>query len=109
MPHPSRSGSMNETNDTQRLPKEQLREMLLRMLRIRMFEERASAIRVESIRGALHNSIGQEAAIVGACMALRNDDYMTGTHRSHGHPIGKGVALAPLMAELFGKKTGVCK
>jgi pyruvate dehydrogenase E1 component alpha subunit len=79
------------------------------MLRIRLFDERASSIRVQmKLPGALHNAIGQEAEIVGACMALRTNDYMTGNHRSHGHPIGKGVRLAPLMAELFGKKTGVC-
>ena len=86
-----------------------LSEMLRRMLRIRLFEETASRIRVEQIAGALHNSIGQEGEIVGACMVLREDDYMTGNHRSHGHPIGKGVRLAPLMAELLGKRTGVCR
>src|SRR5687768_8476628 len=92
------------------LPEEQLHEMLRRMLRIRLFEERASMLIKESkLPGVLHNCIGQEAEIVGACMALRDDDYMTGNHRSHGHPIGKGVALAPLMAELFGKTTGVCR
>src|SRR5262245_55833819 len=90
------------------LPKEQLHEFLRRMLRIRLFEERATSLRPQ-LRGFLHNSIGQEAEIVGACMTLRKDDYMTGNHRSHGHPIGKGVGLAPLMAELFGKKTGVCR
>lgn len=61
------------------------------------------------IPGAYHASIGQEAAIVGACLALRDDDYITGTHRSHGHPIGKGAKLDPLMAELMGKVTGICK
>lgn len=92
------------------LVKEQLHEMLRRMLRIRLFDERASSMMAQSqLPGVLHNAIGQEAEIVGACMALRDDDYMTGNHRSHGHPIGKGVALAPLMAELFGKKTGVCR
>lgn len=92
------------------LPKVQLHEMLRRMLRIRFFEERASIMMSGSeLPGFLHNSIGQEAEVVGACMALRDDDYMTGNHRSHGHPIGKGVDLAPLMAELFGKKTGVCR
>jgi pyruvate dehydrogenase E1 component alpha subunit len=89
--------------------KPQLREMLVRMLRIRLFDERAAEIRATSIKGAVHNSIGQEGAIVGACVAVRHDDYMTGTHRSHGHPIGKGAPLAPLMAELFGKETGVCR
>lgn len=91
------------------IPKTQMHEMLIRMLRIRMFDEHASRVRLESIHGALHNSMGQEGEIVGACMALREDDYMTGNHRSHGHPIGKGIGLAPLMAELFGKKTGVCR
>lgn len=90
------------------IPKDVALTMLKRMVRIRLFDECASEIRVSSIRGAVHNSIGQEGEIVGACMALRDDDYMTGNHRSHGHPIGKGVELAPLMAELFGKKTGVC-
>lgn len=90
--------------------KEQLHEMLRRMLRIRFFEERASNLIADSkLPGVLHNSIGQEATTVGACMAVRDEDYMTGNHRSHGHPIGKGVHLAPLMAELFGKKTGVCR
>ncbi len=89
--------------------REQLREMLVRMLRIRLFDELAIAIKATSIPGGLHGSIGQEGEIVGACMALCDDDYMTGNHRSHGHPIGKGIRLAPLMAELFGKTTGVCR
>jgi pyruvate dehydrogenase E1 component alpha subunit len=55
-----------------------------------------------------HLSIGQEAAIAGACLATRRSDHMTGTHRSHGHPIAKGAALGPLMAELLGKADGVC-
>lgn len=79
-------------------------ELYRRMERIRQFEE---AINATDIGG--HLSIGQEAAIVGACIALREDDYITGTHRSHGHPIGKGAALKPLMAELWGKETGICK
>lgn len=92
------------------LSKDRLQHMLRRMLRIRLFEEQASSMMANSqLPGFLHNCIGQEAEIVGSCMALRDDDYMTGNHRSHGHPIGKGVALAPLMAELFGKQTGVCR
>ena len=61
------------------------------------------------IPGTVHTSIGQEAQVVGATMALGNGDYMSGNHRSHGHPIGKGSPLGPLMAELVGKATGVCK
>lgn len=95
---------------TAALSKAHLLEMLRRMLRIRLFEERASLLnKAGRLPGFLHNSIGQEAEIVGSCMSLRDDDYMTGNHRSHGHPIGKGVALGPLMAELYGKKTGVCR
>src|SRR5688572_259086 len=86
------------------LTKAQQLELYRRMQRIRKFEE---AILTTEIGG--HLSIGQEAAIVGACMALRDDDYITGTHRSHGHPIGKGADLKPLMAELWGKETGICK
>lgn len=79
------------------------------MLRIRLFEEAATHAQATAIPGMLHNCIGQEGAVVGACMTLREDDYMTGTHRSHGHPIAKGVGLGPLMAELFGRETGVCR
>jgi pyruvate dehydrogenase E1 component alpha subunit len=79
------------------------------MLKIRLFEERVYEMIYESLVPAGgHIAIGQEAEIVGACMALRDDDFMTGNHRSHGHPIGKGAKLAPLLAELLGKSTGVC-
>ncbi|MER8747475.1 thiamine pyrophosphate-dependent dehydrogenase E1 component subunit alpha [Mesorhizobium sp. M1004] len=56
-----------------------------------------------------HVSAGQEAAIVGACIAQRNDNAMTGTHRSHGHPIGKGGRLDVFMVELIGREGGICK
>ncbi|MGH3088033.1 MAG: thiamine pyrophosphate-dependent dehydrogenase E1 component subunit alpha [Rubrobacteraceae bacterium] len=80
------------------------------MVRIRLFDERASKmVKRGHIPGTVHTSIGQEAQVVGACMALEDDDYMTGNHRSHGHPIGKGSPLGPLMAELVGKATGICK
>lgn len=91
------------------IAKERLHEMLRRMQRIRVFEERLFKMIYAKEVGAGHLAIGQEAEIVGACMAVRDDDYMTGNHRSHGHPIGKGAELAPLMAELFGKTTGVCR
>jgi acetoin:2,6-dichlorophenolindophenol oxidoreductase subunit alpha len=93
---------MNLANDT-------LLEMQRRMLRIRLFDERASKmVKRGEIPGTVHTSIGQEAQVVGSCMALDKNDYMTGNHRSHGHPIGKGAALGPLMAELVGKAWGVC-
>ncbi|HEX7409940.1 MAG TPA: thiamine pyrophosphate-dependent enzyme, partial [Candidatus Binatia bacterium] len=84
--------------------------MYRRLLRIRYFEDEACRLlSAGTIQGAVHTSVGQEAASVGACMALRQSDYMAGTHRSHGHPIAKGAAIDPLVAELMGKKTGVCK
>jgi acetoin:2,6-dichlorophenolindophenol oxidoreductase subunit alpha len=90
-------------------PTKQL-EAYRRMWRIRKFDEEGTRLyRAGKIPGAFHASIGQEAAIVGACIALRDDDYIVGTHRSHGHPIGKGAKLDALMAELMGKVTGICK
>lgn len=90
--------------------KDRLLEGYRRMLRIRRFEEEAVRLtEAGETPGGMHSSVGQEAAIVGACLALRDDDYITGTHRSHGHPIGKGADLRPLMAELMGKATGICK
>ncbi len=85
-------------------------EMHRRMLRVRLFDERAAKMLKRGlIPGTIHTSIGQEAQVVGACMALRKQDRIAGNHRSHGHPIGKGSALGPLMAELVGKADGVCK
>ena len=87
-----------------------LMEMLRRMLRIRYFEE--AVIRLVErgeIVGAAHSYIGEEAVAVGACMALRDDDWITGNHRSHGHPIAKGGDVNKAMAELLGKSTGFCK
>src|SRR5580658_6155329 len=92
------------------LSQPQQREAYRRMMRIRKFEEEGVRLFTAGrIPGAYHPSIGEEATIVGACLALRIDDAMTGTHRSHGHPIGKGADLKALMAELMGKETGICK
>lgn len=86
------------------------REAYRRMYSIRRFDEEGSRLYLAGkIDGSYHSSIGEEAAIVGACMAVRDSDSMTGTHRSHGHPIGKGGALNVLMAELYGRATGVCR
>jgi acetoin:2,6-dichlorophenolindophenol oxidoreductase subunit alpha len=95
--------------DRARLTPEAALEGYRRMVRIRRFEEEAMRRATAGEFSGMHSSCGQEAAIVGACLALRDDDYVTGTHRSHGHPIGKGADLKPLMAELYGKATGICK
>lgn len=85
-------------------------EMYRRILRIRGFEDRVVALKAKGeIPGAAHLCTGHEATLVGACMAAGEGAYMTGSHRSHGHPIAKGAALGPLMAELMGRTTGVCK
>jgi len=83
-------------------------EMYRRMVRIRLFEEAAvrCAQRGE-LPGILHTCVGQEGTVVGACMAVEREDYMVGTHRSHGHPIGKGARVDRLFAELMGKVTGI--
>jgi TPP-dependent pyruvate/acetoin dehydrogenase alpha subunit len=75
-------------------PNDFLIEMQRRMLRIRLFDERASKmVKRGEIPGTVHTSIGQEAQVVGACMALADGDYLTGNHRSHGHPSARARRL----------------
>ncbi|HAQ22383.1 MAG TPA: pyruvate dehydrogenase (acetyl-transferring) E1 component subunit alpha [Acidimicrobiaceae bacterium] len=77
---------------------------------IRAFEEKLEALFAKGkIPGFVHTYIGQEAIAVGVCANLRTDDYVTSTHRGHGHAIAKGIDLNGLMAEVFGKVTGICK
>ena len=84
--------------------------MLRRMMLIREFEENVKKMsRGGELVGMAHCYIGEEAVAVGACAALRDDDYITGNHRSHGHPISKGGDVRRAMAELLGKATGYCK
>ncbi|HEY0877532.1 MAG TPA: thiamine pyrophosphate-dependent dehydrogenase E1 component subunit alpha, partial [Zeimonas sp.] len=61
------------------------------------------------VRGPLHLSTGQEAVAVGVCAHLRADDWLTSTHRGHGHTIAKGAKLESMMHELFGRATGFCR
>ncbi len=90
--------------------KDQLLQMYRKMVEIRVFEETAADLFMKGrLPGFLHSSVGQEASSVGACAALRPDDYMTSTHRGHGDIIAKGATLDRMMAELFAKKTGYCK
>jgi TPP-dependent pyruvate/acetoin dehydrogenase alpha subunit len=93
-----------------RVPHPLLLEMCRRIFHARCFDEAAiELVASGEVPGSVHSSIGQEASAVGACMALLTTDYMTGTHRSHAHLIGKGVPLGPLMAEILGKDGGVCR
>lgn len=92
------------------LPKEKLVEMLRKMLEIRFFEERVFDLYAQNlVPGTIHLYLGEEAVAVGVCSALRKDDYITSTHRGHGHCIAKGAEIKRVMAEILGKKTGYCK
>ena len=92
------------------LSQEQLLWMYERMQLIRTFENR---VKVEfgkgKIPGFVHLYAGEEAVAVGICAHLADTDYMTSTHRGHGHCMAKGVDVRGMMAELFGKATGICK
>jgi pyruvate dehydrogenase E1 component alpha subunit len=84
--------------------------MYEQMLTIRRFEETAIALFERGrIRGNVHPCIGQEAVSVGVCATLRQDDYMTSTHRGHGNCLAKGADPNLMAAELLGKATGYCK
>jgi TPP-dependent pyruvate/acetoin dehydrogenase alpha subunit len=80
------------------------------MLKIRLFEDKVNElVRKGELFGFYHLYTGQEAVAVGVCSALNTDDYITSTHRGHGHVIAKGMKLDKMMAELMGKITGYNK
>jgi TPP-dependent pyruvate/acetoin dehydrogenase alpha subunit len=88
-----------------------LRKMYVTMIKIRKFEERVAELVTppKEITTPCHLYIGEEAVATGVCSALKRDDYVFSTHRSHGHFIAKGGNLNALMAELYCKKTGCSK
>jgi len=80
------------------------------MLKIRLFEEEVNQLYLGAkMPGLAHLYIGQEAVAVGICEALRQEDYITSTHRGHGHCIAKGASLDRMFAELLGKEAGYCR
>jgi pyruvate dehydrogenase E1 component alpha subunit len=84
------------------------REWLESMMLIRRFEERAGEMYAKAkVGGFLHLAIGEEATIVGAVRAMRDDDYLISTYRSHGHALSRGADPNRVMAELFGREEGV--
>lgn len=92
------------------LDPEKMISMYQTMVRIRRFEERVMDMYARQlIPGLAHLYIGEEAVATGVCAALNTDDYITSTHRGHGHCIAKGGELKYMMAELFGKVTGYCR
>jgi TPP-dependent pyruvate/acetoin dehydrogenase alpha subunit len=91
------------------IAKEKKIHMLKQMMLIRRFEEKVKLLYNQGlIAGAIHLYIGQEAVAVGVCQALKGRDYVFSTHRGHGHAIAKGCDLKRMMAELMGRKTGLC-
>ncbi|MGQ9538500.1 MAG: pyruvate dehydrogenase (acetyl-transferring) E1 component subunit alpha [Candidatus Bathycorpusculaceae bacterium] len=92
------------------LTKSKLVEMYKLMVKIRLFEEKVFELYAQNlVPGTIHLYTGQEAVAVGVCSALRKDDYITSTHRGHGHCIAKGADIKRIMAEILGKETGYCK
>jgi TPP-dependent pyruvate/acetoin dehydrogenase alpha subunit len=92
------------------LPLSQLHSMLTTMYLIRAFEEKVDELFMRGeMHGTTHLSIGQEGTAVGAVSTLRSDDFITSTHRGHGHFITKGADISLMMAELLGKEIGYCR
>lgn len=84
--------------------------MYRRMVLIRQFEDKIYYLFLQGLMpGTIHLSQGQEAVAVGVCFNLRQDDFITTTHRPHGHCLAKGIPAKEMMAELFGKETGCCR
>ncbi len=92
------------------IPRDRLLWIYERMRRIRTFEDRAADLFAQGkLPGFVHLYAGEEAIAVGACAHLVDTDYITSTHRGHGHCIAKGVDTREMMAEVYGKATGACK
>ncbi len=90
--------------------KEQLLVAYRKMRMIRSFEEKLNdLVNGGKLGGFLHLCVGQEAIAAGVCGHLGDNDYVATTHRGHGHCIAKGVRVKGMMAELFGRSTGLCK
>lgn len=112
---------MEKTLTEQALPPATREALFLMMCRIRAFEEAAAQASLGGVaafgqsvggqarvRGPLHLSIGQEAVSAGVCAHLKRDDYLTSTHRGHGHTLAKGADPTRMMLELYGKAGGYC-
>jgi pyruvate dehydrogenase E1 component alpha subunit len=89
---------------------DRFRVLYRKLMTIRRFEEKVDEFfRQGKVIGAVHTSVGQEAVAVGVAEALNENDLVIATHRGHGHCLMRGAELKPMMAELFGKATGLCK
>lgn len=105
---------MTTASDPIRTSADQSREKLLRLYRqmmaIRVFEEHVNELYTRALMpGLAHLYIGEEAIAVGVCEALQKNDYVTSTHRGHGHCLAKGASPELMFAELLGKEAGYCR
>lgn len=107
---------MNEATSTKgaarvgQYERDYLLELYERMFLIRAFEGRIKLLFLEgAMPGTIHQNEGQEACCVGVCSALHQDDFITSTHRPHGHALAKGLSPKEMLAELFGRTTGCCR
>src|SRR3989442_3638288 len=93
-----------------RMELEQHLHMYRQMAKIRAFEEQVNELyKGAKMPGLTHLYVGEEAIAVGVCSALRRDDWITSTHRGHGHCLAKGAAVDRMFAELLGKEAGYCR
>lgn len=107
---------MNKKNNTHAntevsrdLGKEELLRLYRQMVLLRRFESTAQELYRKGVwPGFIHLYIGEEATAVGVCANLQGDDWITSTHRGHGHALAKGISVKSIMSELFGKSTGCC-
>src|SRR5437867_12104365 len=93
-----------------RMELEQNLRMYRQMAKIRAFEEQVHELyKSAKMPGLAHLYVGEEGVAVGVCEALRRDDYITSTHRGHGHCLAKGASINRMFAELLGKAAGYCR
>jgi len=106
-----REGVRSETPMVlQQVGKERSLAMYRRMLEIREFEEQIRFLFLEGkMPGTVHQYIGQEACAVGVCSALAAEDVIASTHRPHGHALARGLSMASIASELYGKTSGCCR
>lgn len=110
MLHPETSHSEHIVEHMPQRNREEWLHMYEQMLKIRVFEEHVNDLYTTAkMPGLAHLYAGEEAIAVGVCEALRRDDYITSTHRGHGHCLAKGAAIDRMYAELLGKEAGYCK
>lgn len=105
---------MTDVNNTKKdaapVDVEQWLHMYQQMSKIRAFEEGANQLYLSAkMPGLTHMYVGEEAIAVGVCEALRKNDYITSTHRGHGHCLAKGASVDRMFAELLGKEAGYCR